>query len=155
MKRFLTFVLLVFAVLNAISGWKGGSVADRNLIRTGKALGLDLSGGTLLHFEDSHGGFHNDGLTSAEIELDGLAEELTDAPGWRSLPMSGNAAQALSMCGVEGTTVSQGYYYLYDRHSESCDPYDDAELCGRYSWNFTMAVYDSGNGRLYFYALDT
>ena len=49
----------------------------------------------------------------------------------------------------------EGYCYLYDRHSDSTDPYDDSRLHQRYSWNFTAAVYDSGRGRLYFYRFDT
>ena len=48
-----------------------------------------------------------------------------------------------------------GFYYLYDRHSDSRDPYDDSLLHQRYSWNFTAAVYDSGAGRLYYYEFDT
>ncbi|MDE6259758.1 MAG: hypothetical protein K2M42_02675 [Oscillospiraceae bacterium] len=123
--------------------------------RIGKALGVDLSAGTLIHFEDSHGGFHGDGLTVAVVELNGLAEGLEDTPGWKPLPMSANAAQAVSLCRDEGASVKEGFYFLYDRHSESEEPYDDTELCDRYSWNFTAAVYDSQYGRLYFYQFDT
>lgn len=154
MKRFLTFMAALLAVLYVLSGG-GRSDEDRDLFRIGRALGLDLSAGTLLRIEDSHGGFHGDGLTSAEIELDGLSERLANAPGWRVLPMSQNAARAVGMFGAEGTAVKEGWYYLYDRHSESSDPYDDTNLCSRASWNFTAAIYDSQQGRLYFYKFDT
>lgn len=154
MKRFLTFVAVLLAVLYALSGG-GRSGADRDLFRIGRALGLDLSAGTLLRIEDSHGGFHGDGLTRAEIELDGLSERLADAPGWRVLPMSQNAARAVGVFGAEGAAAKEGWYYLYDRHSESSDPYDDTDLCSRASWNFTAAIYDSRQGRLYFYKFDT
>jgi len=120
-----------------------------------RALGLDLSAGTLLRFENSHGGFHGDGLTTAVVELDGLEEKLEVVPGWKPLPMSDNAARAVNMLKGEGAAVGQGFYYLYDRHHESKDPYDDTELNNRYSWNFIAAVYDSQYGRLYFYELDT
>ena len=125
------------------------------LRRIGRALGVDLSGGTLARFEDSHGGFHGDGLTAAEVELDGLEEGLADAPGWRPLPMTENAAQALQMFQEEGGAPEGGFYYLYDRHRQSQDPYDDSQLHQRFSWNFTLAVYDSGAGRLYYYEFDT
>lgn len=155
MKRFLTFLLLVFVVACALPGSEGEVENYLNLARIGKAVEMDLSTGTLLRFEDNHGGFLGDGQTTAEIALDGLSEALADAPGWPPLPMSANAAQTLRVCGLEGAAVEQGYYYLCDRHGESCDPYSDAELCTRASWNFTMAIYDSRNGRLYFYQLDT
>ena len=71
MKRFLTLALMVFAMACALSGCVG---EGRELSRMGKAVGLDLSGGTLLQFEDSHGGFHGDGETFAVVEADGLAE---------------------------------------------------------------------------------
>lgn len=159
MKRFLTPILLGWMVLSAVANCGGaGNEETRRLSRIGKALGLDLSAGILLRYEDSHGGFHSDGLTTAEIGLDGLDEGRLDVPGWKPLPMSENAAKALynclSMDGATDTAVEQGWYYLYDRHSESIDPYDDTELCGRYSWNFTMGIYDRQLDQLYFYELD-
>ena len=57
------------------------------------------------------------------------------------------------MGGAEG--VEEGFYYFYDRHSQSQDPFDDSELHQLYSWNFTLAVYDSKNERLYYYEFDT
>ena len=150
MKRFLTLMLLVLALLAGcgIDGGEGWA-----LRRIGRALGVDVSGGTLARFEDSHGGFHGDGLTAAEVELDGLEEGLADAPGWRPLPMTENAARALQMFQEEGGAPEEGFYYLYDRQSQ--DPYDDSQLHQRYSWNFTLAVYDSGAGRLCYYEFDT
>ena len=160
MKRFLTICLLILAVLlHAVAGHGGGSEEDRRLSKIGRTLGVDLSMGTLVRYEDDHGGYHGDGLTAAEIGLDGSIEGLAGAPGWKPLPLSENAAQALSMClGLSGAVVTaaeEGHYYFYDRHSESNDPYDDTELCSRPSWNFTMAVYDSCRGQLYFCELDT
>ena len=155
MKRFLTIALIGFVVAYALSGCGGASEKGRELSRIGKELGVDLSSGTLIRFEDSHGGFHGDGLTTAEVELDGAAVGLTDAQGRKPLPMSENAAKAVRLCKGENALVEQGWYYLYDCHSENEDPYDDTGLHSRCSWNFTMAVYDSRKGRLYFYKLDT
>ncbi len=130
MKRFLTLILIFLAVIAGCGGL-GGPREGKELRQIGRALDLDLSGGTLVRFEDDHGGFHGDGKTVAEVALDSLAEEL------------------------EGAPVEEGFYYLCDRHSESVDPYDDSKLHERYSWNFTAAVYDSGSGRLYYYEFDT
>lgn len=153
MKRFLTLMLILLAVLTACGG-DGGFQQGRELRRMSRALGLDLSAGTLARYEDSHGGFHGDGLTTAEVEIGGLAGRLADIPGWRPLPLSENGAKALELIGgAEGT--EEGFYYLYDRHSQSQDPFDDSELHQRGSWNFTIAVYDSKNERLYYYKFDT
>ena len=155
MKRFLTLVLILYVLLYALPSCEVGGRKGNRLSRIERVLGVDLSAGTLIHFEDSHGGFHGDGLTAAVVELSGLVEGLEDAPGWKPLPMSVNAAQAVGLCGDEGASIEEGFYFLYDRHRESENPYDDTELCNRYSWNFTAAVYDSQNGRLYFYQFDT
>ncbi len=160
MKRFLTLTLMVFAMACALSGCGG---EGRELSRMGKAVGLDLSGGTLLQFEDSHGGFHGDGETFAVVEADGLAEGLAGLPGWKPLPMTEQVGAAVGgVCGPEGLTmmgripeIGEGFYYFHDRHQESADPYDDTGLHGRFSYNFTVAAYDSAEGRLYYYELDT
>lgn len=150
MKRFLTLMLIFLAVLTACGG--GEPREGWELRQMGRALGLDLSAGTLARYEDSHGGFHGDGLTEAEVEAGGLAGRLGNVPGWRPLPLSENAAKALELFGgAEG--VEEGFYYLYDRRS--ADPFDDSELHRRFSWNFTIAVYDSKNERLYYYEFDT
>lgn len=151
------FVLFsaLFCVLSACGGENG---AQQELQRIEKALDLDLSGGTLERFEDSHGGFHGDGLTAAEVTVEGLVEELANAGGWRPLPMSDSTAQAIRLCEAEDETVeetAEGFYYLYDRHSQCSDPYDDTQIHSRYSYNFTAAVYDSRQGKLYFYKFDT
>ena len=155
MKRFLTLVLVLYVLLYTLPSCEVGSREENRLSRIEKALGVDLSAGTLERYEDTHGGFHGDGLTSAVVELVGPEENVGSVPGWKSLPLSENAARAVRLCGDEGASIEEGFYFLYDRHSESEDPYDDTELCNRYSWNFTAAVYDSQNGRLYFYQFDT
>lgn len=162
MKRYLPLVLAVFAVLCILSACGG---EGDELSRLGATLGLDLSGGTLVRFEDNHGGFHGDGESFIEVKLDGLAEALTDAPGWKPLPMSENVAEAVGgEWGPEGLTIwmmghmvkiEEGFCYFYDRHRECENPYDDAELNHRFSRNFTVAAYDSASGRLYCYELDT
>lgn len=152
MKRFLTLMLIFLAMLTACGG--GEPREGWELRQMGRALGLDLSAGTLVRYEDSHGGFLGDGLTVAEVEIGSLAGRLGGLPGWRPLPLSENGAEALELVGgPEG--VKEGFYYLYDRHSQSQDPFDDSELHQRFSWNFTLAVYDGKNERLYYYEFDT
>jgi len=109
---------------------------------------------------DSHGGFHGDGETLAVI-----ATELTRPQGqyWHSLPLTDNLKTLLSRSGLEGMDVmaqtvpgiEHGFYYFRDRHSESQDPASDDGILDRYSYNLTLAVYDSGTGTLYVWLLDT
>lgn len=72
MKRFFALLLALLLLLPACAPDAGDSDA-RTLKRIGKALSLDLSAGTLERLENTHGGFHGDGRTAAEITLPGLA----------------------------------------------------------------------------------
>lgn len=140
-------------------------------------LEIDLSAGRIISQKDMHGGFLGDGRTFIIMELeetDGerLEAEITAASHWNLLPMVGNTAKAAygetrygveHMGGLAKTRdnefffpeVSQGYYFFYDRHRESVDPYDDTGLFHRSSWNFVLALYDSEADVLYYYKLDT
>ena len=51
--------------------------------------------------------------------------------------------------------VENGYYCFVDRASESTDPKDDTDVLRRYSYNFTMAIYDTDTNTLYYAELDT
>ena len=129
------------------------------------SLGLDLSAGTVVREEDTHGGFHGDGRAFAVVTFDAEDREALEADmngdGWHPLPMTENAARAVRelAAGEDGKRlfpkITQGCYYFRDRHSQSTDPEDDSGLFSRSSLNFTMAVYDSETGTLYYFELDT
>ena len=51
--------------------------------------------------------------------------------------------------------IENGYYYFLDRHSRSVDSYDDSDVLDRYSFNFTIAIYDADNDILYYVEFDT
>lgn len=125
-----------------------------------RKLDISLPYGLVEQAWDSHGGFHGDGETLAVI-----ATELTRPQGqyWHSLPLTDNLKNLLSRSGLEGMDVmaqtvpgiEQGFYYFRDRHSKSRDPASDDGILGRYSYNLTLAVYDSRTGTLYVWLLDT
>ena len=56
---------------------------------------------------------------------------------------------------LEIPQIENGYYYFYDRHDEATDPYDDSEFLARFSFNFTLAIYDSDTNTLYLCEYDT
>lgn len=141
-----------------------------------KALGIDISGGTIIYNSDIHGGFHGDGYTFIEINFEDTAgesvvEDIVDSIDWNMIPLSdnlqtvvyGNEASNASYGPLvtvdEGIVtipvIEHGYFYFHDRHSKSNNPKDDTELLRRNSYNFTIALYDIDNNKLYYYELDT
>lgn len=137
-----------------------------------ESLGIDVRG-TVLMDSDSHGGFHGDGMLFQQISFEDskLTDEIKDNDGWKPMPLSQNM-EAL-VYGIEVDTssigpyltdesgdtiipdIQNGYYYLYDRHSESKDPFSDKDILNRTSFNFTLALYDSDNHVLYYVEFDT
>ena len=51
--------------------------------------------------------------------------------------------------------IDEGYYFFYDRHDQAKDRYDDSDLFGRPSFNFTFAVYDTKENKLYICKFNT
>lgn len=45
--------------------------------------------------------------------------------------------------------IEEGYCFFYGRHEQAKDPYDDTDLYDRASFNFTFAVYDLKENKLY------
>ena len=117
------------------------------------ALDLDLSQAEAVVHTDTHGGFLGDGLTHIVLSFPGdeLLRQLRQDPRWSLLPMDGTT-QALLYCvnGEELAGIQQGYYRLIDRHADVQIP-----ILSRYSYNFTLAVYDAGQRALHCFILDT
>ena len=139
----------------------------------GDVLGLDLSGGTLETYTDTHGAM-SDGTTFAKITFpDGAVEErIREDARWNALPVS-QTAEALfygtsqERDGMEVSvgpfltdrdgaplfpTVQTGYWFLLDRQTGFAG---EAVMLNRYSLNFTAALYDSAAQTLYYAKLDT
>ena len=51
--------------------------------------------------------------------------------------------------------IKNGVYKFVDRHSESKNISDDSEMLDRYSFNFSIAVYDLDSDILYYFEMDT
>lgn len=138
-----------------------------------ESLGIDVRKGNVLMDSDSHGGFHGDGMLFQQISFEDskFSDEIKDNDGWKPMPLSQNM-EAL-VYGIEVDTssigpyltdesgdtiipdIQNGYYYFYDRHSESKDPFSDKDILNRASFNFTLALYDSDNRVLYYVEFDT
>ncbi len=142
-----------------------GMVEDRHT----DYFGFDVADFILVEEEDTHGGFLGDGSYYLILDCSqnaGQAREITK--DWRSLPLTETLELAM-YGGVRGNInygyhfaekahlprISNGVYRFHDRHSDSADPSDDTDLLNRYSFNFSMAVYDLDTDRLYYFAMDT
>ena len=125
---------------------------------------------TVVEEQDTHGGWLGDGSYYLILDCSNNVDRaMKNIEGWNSLPLSENLN--LIMYGGEKDGVSydgynlseeahmpvieNGYYYFEDRHSEASDPSDDSGLFSRYSYNFTVAVYDIDSNRFYYFEFDT
>jgi hypothetical protein len=168
-KAFFLFIA-AFAMLLLFSGCQSGtSTRDQWLY----ALGIDPSSATVVESSDSHSGFHGDGLLFAQISIadDSVGAILSQRDEWKPLPLAENlTALAYGITTETSQTgpyltneanepvfpeIQNGYYYFEDRHSQSTDPYDDADVLGRNSFNFTLAIYDTDTNTLYYAEFDT
>jgi hypothetical protein len=132
-------------------------------------LGADVSSAKEISSEDSHGGFHGDGerYLIFTFEDDSFENTIKKDNTWHKLPVTDDAVTAL-LYGLETPEmtygpyinqdipeVSNGYYFFYDRHSDSVNPFDTSDVLARSSFNFTAAIYDADTDTLYYIELDT
>lgn len=165
----LLMVLVIPVMLAACTDTQSGlTVAE-----VSEALELDLSDAAIVSMTDTHAGFHGDGTTFAVIsasESTGGLIELSEH--WKPLPLSENITALVYGISDDNRAfgpyitsdssteplipqIDNGYVYFYDRSTESTNPYDDSEVLSRYSFNFTLAMYDADTCTIYYVEFDT
>lgn len=153
-----------------------GCAARDPLEEISDAIGVDVTGGRLTDLSDSHGGFHGDGETVAQVILndaqwDALLCGIQGSEYWHPLPLSDDLTAAVYGYCTKFSTfgplfsdengdpilppIESGCYFFRDRHSQSTDPASDAGIHDRGSWNFTAAIFDADQNILYYLELDT
>ncbi len=154
--------MALMALLMGLSGT--GLTLEEEIAET---LGVQAQTGEIVYADDSHAGFHGDGEALVILEFaedDELVRSIEENIHWRALPM--NEAERLLAYGpvVEGLLpeaenllpdVEEGWYRLIDRHHLAGDEADAERMMERYSYNFTLGVYDAAWKRLYYVELDT
>ena len=140
-------------------------VSNSRLQYISKNLLLDITNCTIERDKDTHDGFLGDGDYFAKLTCS-EKEEKEIKTKWKILPISSELQKVLDMkkCDNDGCksvfekysipNITNGYYYFYDRHSESKDN-SEKEINKRSSYNFSIGIYDSDNDILYYYELDT
>lgn len=182
MKNINRIILSAFLLLLTASFGCVPIMSSDSRSSAGRLVELDLSRASIVLDEDSHGGFHGDGTwllilgckdvsTSPFTVTDehgkqsamtvSIADSIASNKHWHSLPMSGNVSELVKRTHYENSCesffpeITNGYYYFKDRSSEAVDRYSDSEVYNRYSFNYTLAVYDSDTDMLYICVLDT
>lgn len=132
-------------------------------------LGADVNSAKVISNSDDHGGFHGDGERYIEFEFedDTFENTIKEDNTWHALPVKDDTVTAL-LYGLETPEmtygpylehempkVEKGYYFFYDRYSESSDPFNSSEVLDRSSLNFTVAIYDTETDKLYYAEMDT
>lgn len=129
-----------------------------------KITGIDIEKCSIEEENDTHGGFLGDGESFLKINCSNI-DDLRDFSNWKKMPLSSFLKEALELWKCDDCLLNSerysifennsGYYYFVDRNSEATDIYDETTINERYSYNFSLVVYDENNKIFYFYGLDT
>lgn len=134
-----------------------------------KEIGIDISSCIIEEDNDNHGGFLGDGSYIVKANCEEANDLVLDQlKYWEKLPLSENLQLIIYGGEKDGTTYSyelgnqngipkikNGYYYFLDRHNEATNKHSDKYLFDRYSFNFTIALYDVDTKIFYYYEFDT
>ena len=157
MKRIILFVITLLLT---------GCTFGRKVEYIGNKIEINNNECKIEEEKDTHGGFLGDGDYFARVVCSKLDSSQLSS-NWKELPLSSSLDRVknLIQCNSKQCAtfferyhipeIKNGYYYFYDRHSESIDKYDDTDLNNRSSYNFSLAIYDSDSGVIYYYKLDT
>lgn len=169
MRKYIKYIFVVTILILIFKGYTSQPVK-----RISRSLGVEIPLNSEIEYKDTHGGFHGDGETLAKVifndsNSENILSQIVNSRDWNDLPMTENLN--LIMYGGEknGITyeyrfveyhfgisyIENGYWFFKDRHSQSTSRNDDADLLNRYSFNFTIAIYDTDNNILYYLENDT
>ena len=146
----------VLPLLLLLNGCAGESTADYVARRLDVALPEPVS----VTMEDTHGGFHGDGLLHIELvfapaDAPAVEEAVSHHPSghWNPFPMDGEMEEILYRGGASDAgwpVPRRGWWYLRDRQAGG-----EGGMLTRSSFNYTFAVYDPEERTLYYQEFDT
>ena len=157
--KFVLIILLSFMILyitqNLIFGRK---------YEMGKALEVWVPLLSKSKYEDTHGGFHGDGESIDKIYLNDFQakiflKKIKENKNWRKLPVTSELytriISNIDNFDITIPEIENGYWFFLDRNSEAINKYDEKAIYDRYSYNYSVAIYDTDTKILYYYELDT
>ena len=161
MKRIISFCVILLCITFSSCGLTEDALS--------KYFEFNTSDFAVLEEKDTHGGFHGDGSYYIVLYCSQNADKARSiVENWTTLPLS--ETLHIVMYGGEKNGINYGYnfaeeahwptikngvYKFVDRHSESKNISDDSEILDRYSFNFSIAVYDLDSDILYYFEIDT
>lgn len=153
MKRIGVFCILLFCVTLSACGLTEDTLS--------KHFGFKTSDFIISEEKDTHGGFHGEGSYYLILDCSQNADKARSiVENWTALPLSENLHHVM----YDGyhfaekarwPAIENGVYKFVDRQSRSKNSSDDSGILDRYSFNFSIAVYDFDSDILYYFEIDT
>ncbi len=118
--------------------------------------GLDLTALEVVSFTDTYDAFQRDGFTYTVLQgNDELQTSIEKNRGhWKKLPFDGKLGEFMSRHDWLPKPTN-GYYWFYDRHEKSTNPYDASAFFDRSDYRFTLVVLDADTNEVYVFRIDT
>ena len=147
--RRILFALILLLMMSVAVRTGGFNLKATPLSRE---FGITQENYVTLHEQDSHGGFHGDGLYFVVIDCANNPGEIqTLTADWLPMPMPESLLHAFgSYAGLNA--VENGLfelnencrYYFHNRHSEAAHS-GDTDIFKPHSVNFSLAIFNPGN----------
>lgn len=123
-----------------------------------KNIKIPIHDFTEIIYQDNTG-FFGDGEIYSVISFshNNMEEDIQKSPYWHTLPFSFHIQTFLNNY-VDNNffpQIKQGYWYFHDRQDQAKKPFDEQDLLNRYSYNVTLALYDTQKQKLYYLELNT
>ena len=164
MKKTIFAILICGVMVLEITGCKNKTTDEYIKDK----IDIDISFCTIEDEQDTPGGFHGDGDYVVKANCQEEQQKiLSQLNGWNEFPLSENIQ--LIMYGGERDDVTysynlaqkanipkidNGYYYFLNRHSDAVNEHSD-DIFDKYSFNFTLVLFDTDNSMFYYYEFDT
>lgn len=159
MKKIIQLLILAVIFGCILAGCDLAEPASRDY------FGFDLSKYTVVEKDSTHRALNGDGfyylILDCSDDTDSARKIVED---WERLPLAEPLKAVMNTVFGEDSTVmdeahwpntENAVYKFFDRHTEATDPSDPSELMDRYSYNFTVALYDLDTDTMYYFEMDT
>ena len=147
-------ILLIFSAC--------GSKDAKQLVK--QELMLNTEKSTVILYKDTHSGIHGDGHTSIVLQFEDnfVLDRIKTDPAWKKYPLDDTMKALIDSVStimdedfseeqnLQASRIENGYYTLIDRQEKQ-----EKSILERHSYNYTMAIYDTVNHTLFYFALDT
>lgn len=163
MRKLIAFILIISSL---ILNFSGCILKEPDAV----SLGISYDNATLVKEYDNHQGGFGDGITYNEYSFREcpVTDKVLSDSHWHKFPVSENVTAIFYGSDNRAPYVTRenddkpltpkvenGYYFFYDRHSESKNTADDTDVFSRVSVDFTVAIYDTDKNILYYCEYDT